>query len=318
MNFRQLEYIKMIQKEGSISKAAAKLYISQSALSQQLLKLEDEIGAPIFERGFTPLRPTHFGELYLEYIHRILFEYREANHLLEEMEHNKRSRMTVGIPMNRSTQFLPEFLPPFMKDYPNIELVFREEPSWRLDQLVLSGDIDFSILTSATDDINLVFQPLVKEELYLAVEKDSELDRKFTAEGGAVDFRACADETFILMRKGHRLYNEAQALFREYNIRPKTILDTGNVDLARRLAAKGVGVCLASQLPAVLNPVSPSPSYHRIGKDGLFWVLGINYHKDKYISWAMRLFFKRVRDALEKHFPDEVITEKQLYFRVAE
>ena len=62
MNFRQLEYIQRIAKEGSISKAAAKLYISQSALSQQLLKLEEEIGAPIFERGINPLRPTHLGE----------------------------------------------------------------------------------------------------------------------------------------------------------------------------------------------------------------------------------------------------------------
>lgn len=296
----------MIQKEGSVSKAAQKLFISQSALSQQLLKLEAEIGAPIFERGITPLRPTHLGEEYLVYVKKILFEYEQANRVLESMQENKKGKLIVGIPVNRSTQFLPIFLPDFMRRYPGIELVFVEDHSWRLDEKLLNGEIDLSLLTTYADNPNITFRPLIREEIYVACQKDCPLDQKST-QRGYLDFRDCADETFIHMKKGFRLYREAIRLFEQYDIQPRTILNTGNVDLARRLAAQGAGICLASQLPKVLNPLFPRPSYHRIGEDGVFWTLGVSYHKEKYISWAMKLFIQCILDELAYHFPDEVI-----------
>ena len=308
MNFRQLEYIQMIHKEGSISKAASRLFISQSALSQQLLKLEEELGAPIFERGFSPLKPTHFGEEYLRYVRKILFDYEEANHLLEKMEHSKKSRITIGIPFNRSTQFLPGFLPHFMKEYPNIELIFLEHPAYRLDGMIMDGEVDFSLLTSASRHPNMAFFPLIREEIFLAVQPGSRLDQKFASGNGYVDFKECADETFIMMDKGYRLYTEANRLFEQYDIQPRILLNTGNVDLARRLAANGTGICLASQLPAVLNPIFPAPKYYSIGKDGIFWTLGINYHKDKYLSWAIQIFFRCVQEELEGIFPNNVVT----------
>ena len=307
MNFRQLEYIQRIAKEGSISKAAAKLYISQSALSQQLLKLEDEIGAPLFERGLNPLRPTHLGEQYLVYVEKILFDYEQANRLLEDLEHNKKSRLTIGIPTNRSTQVLPYFIPAFVRDYPNIELNFRDHPSWRLDEMLLEGGIDFSIMISASEAPQITFLPLIRDEILLACQAGSPLDLRLKEEGQLTDPSMMEGENFIIMKKGYRLHNEAVRLFESSGVQPKVVLATGNVDLSRRLAAMGTGACLVSRLAHTLNPLDPELSCHSIGKAGLFWTLGINYHKEKYISWAMRLFFDRLRNCLREHFPDEVL-----------
>ena len=307
MNFRQLEYIQRIAKEGSISKVAAKLYISQSALSQQLLKLEEEIGAPIFERGINPLRPTHLGEQYLEYVEKILFEYEQANRLLEDLEHSKKNRLTIGIPMNRSNQILPHFIPSFLRDYPNIELIFHEHPSFRLDEMLLAGEIDFSMMISASEAPQLTFLPLIRDEIYLACQSGCPLDQKLQKTGRLEDPGELEKENFILMKKGYRLHNEALRLFEASDIHPNIILETGNVDLSRRLASMGTGACLVSRLAHELNPMVPEPSCYSIGKDGLFWTLGVCYHKGKYISWAMKLFFDRMRECLKEHFPDAVL-----------
>lgn len=307
MNFRQLEYIQQIAKEGSISKAAAKLYISQSALSQQLLKLEDEIGAPLFERGLNPLRPTHLGEQYLEYVGKILFEYEQANRLLEDLEHNKKSRLTIGIPTNRSTQVLPYFIPAFLRDYPHIELNFREHPSWRLDEMILEGEIDFSMMISAPEAPQITFLPMIRDEIFLGCQSGSPLDLRLKETGRLMDPSLLKGENFIMMKKGYRLYNEAEHLFESSGVRPNVILMTGNVDLSHRLAAMGTGACLISRLAHELNPLDQELSCYSIGENGLFWTLGINYHKGKYISWAMRLFFDRLRECLREHFPKEVL-----------
>ena len=300
MNFRQLEYIQMIQKEGSISGAAKKLFISQSALSQQLLKLEEEIGAPIFERGISPLKPTYLGEQYLSYVQKILFEYEEANRLLQDMEGSKKGRLVVGIPPNRSVQILPGLLPEFISAYPDIELIFREYKSYELDEMILKGEIDFSIMTSPSQSPMISFTPLLKEEIFLAVPENSELNQRFKDGDGHIDFSCCKDSSFILMKKGHRLHTVARQLFDSYGFEPHVLMETGNVDLARKIVAEGAGVCLSSQLAAELSPLIHPPVYYSIGREGVFWDLGICYHKDKYVTWAMSLFFECVKKEIEK------------------
>lgn len=302
MNFRQLEYIQMIQREGSISGAAKKLFISQSALSQQLIKLEEEIGAPIFERGITPLRPTYLGEQYLTYVQKILFEYEEASRLLQDLENSKKGRLVVGIPPNRSVQLLPGLLPKFISQYPDIELVFREYKSYELDEMILQGDIDFSIMVSPSTSPMISFTPLLREEIFLAVPKNSPLNKRFGGGNSHIDLMYCKDENFILMKKGHRLHALAKHLFEEYDFEPHVLMETGNVDLARKIVAGGTGVCFTSQLAAVLNPLQQPPVYYSLGKDGIFWDLGICCHKDKYISWAMSLFFDCVKAEIQESF----------------
>lgn len=302
MNFRQLEYIQMIQREGSISGAAKKLFITQSALSQQLLKAEEEIGAPIFDRATNPLKPTYFGEQYLVYVQKILLEYEESNKLVQSLGNSHKGRLVVGIPSNRSVQLLPTLMPKFIQKYPNIQLVIRERNSFELDQMILEGTIDFSIMVSPSSSPSIMFVPLIREELFLAVPETSKLNLKHQGREPYIEMEECKEENFILMKKGHRLYDVAKQLFKTSCFEPKILLETGNVDLARRIVAEGAGVCFSSQLAAAMNPLVHSPVYYSIGKNGIFWELGISYHKDKYVSRTMQLFFESVREEIEINF----------------
>ena len=66
MNFKILEYIVAIAETGNVTKAAERLFISQSGLNQQLIKLEAELGTPLFHRSKKEMRPTHAGLIYIE------------------------------------------------------------------------------------------------------------------------------------------------------------------------------------------------------------------------------------------------------------
>jgi DNA-binding transcriptional LysR family regulator len=72
MNFKILEYIVAIAETGNVTKAAERLFISQSGLNQQLIKLETELGTPLFHRSKKEMRPTHAGRIYIENARRIL------------------------------------------------------------------------------------------------------------------------------------------------------------------------------------------------------------------------------------------------------
>ena len=111
MNFRQLEYVITIYREGTLTKAAEKLFISQPALTQQLQKLEKEIGTQLFDRTTTPLTPTYAGKYYLDIMEKILYENQQALSWLEDIDSLNRGKIVLGISDIRSLQFLPVLLP---------------------------------------------------------------------------------------------------------------------------------------------------------------------------------------------------------------
>ena len=89
MDLKQLEYIVKIADENSITRAAERLYISQSGLNQQLLKLESELGIQLFHRSKNDLRLTEAGKVYVSYARQMLQLKQEAYDILNDMADNK-------------------------------------------------------------------------------------------------------------------------------------------------------------------------------------------------------------------------------------
>ena len=111
MYFKNCEYFMAIADEGSVSKAAEKLFISQPSLSKYLKRLEDNLGKPLFFRDSHPMRLTPAGEIYYRYIHEISERERRLKQEFTELESTPKGTVSVGITIWRSSVLLPLVLP---------------------------------------------------------------------------------------------------------------------------------------------------------------------------------------------------------------
>lgn len=303
MNFQQLEYVMTIYHEGSLTKAASKLYISQPALSQQLRKLENEVGIQLFDRHTVPLQPTYAGKHYLEVIQKILFENQQAMNWLDDIHSLNRGKITIGISNIRSTQFLPALLPGFRTKYPNIEIEIKEAPALSLPDMISKGEIDFALMIAHSDMTNMTFLPVLTEHVLLAVPKDApinELCKKSIQQNGFLDFHLLKDEPFIMLKHGHRLRKIAYDMFRKADIMPPIVLTTENLVLAHQMVIAGYGLTLIGEISASLTYTPSRPNYYPVTGDNCTWHLGIAYHPEKYVSKAMEAFFSHVMDNVAK------------------
>lgn len=301
MNFQQLRYILAIYEEGSISKAAQKLFISQPALSHHLIKLENEIGFKIFDRTTLPLSPTYIGTKYLEFIQRVLFEENQINKTIEELSDLKIGKLTIGIPSNRSTQILPFVLPGFTQKYPGIQLQVKENLATVLETMILNGEIDLACMVPNSNSPLISFTSLTEENILLAVPSDNPVNEILAGQTSAnpVLFQ---NYPFILLKNGHRLRYIADSIFESHHMQPYCILETSNIDLALRLSDTGLGLSFVTSLAASAYSYSPGPRYYSLEPEPIKYQLGVAMHKKIKPSESMNLFIAYMKEALYQQF----------------
>lgn len=304
MTLKQMEYIVAIYREGGIHRAAEKLFISQPALSQQLQRVEEEIGTCIFNRSTSPLRPTYAGQHYLDIAEHILYEHQQALIWIDECNHSLHGKLSIGISPARSIQFLPDILPGFRKEYPNIKIEIHEMPMFSFHSMMTSGEIDFALMIAETFASNLTFLPLIRERFFLAVPPQSRANDiccQSMREQGEIQFELLADEAFILLRQGGHLRKIAQDLFNRKKICPNIILETVNADLAYALCGAGYGLTFVSEMCAFSSNANPNPVCYSIDHELKPWILGIAYHPEHYMTSAMATFISYTQKKMSSY-----------------
>jgi LysR family hydrogen peroxide-inducible transcriptional activator len=133
MELRQLLYAVRIAEEQSFSKAAEKLHLAQPSLSQQIAKLERELGIILFERSTNTLKLTYAGERFFESAVKILDQVEQLKKEMEDVAELKRGTLTVGSLPITGTHILPLVLPIFKKNYPGVEVKLIEEATRTLE-----------------------------------------------------------------------------------------------------------------------------------------------------------------------------------------
>ena len=112
MNLKELEYVVAIADEKSLTKAAERLFITPSALTQQVLRLENELHAPLFIRSRSGWQPTEAGEIYLEAARKILFIRQDAYNRLQDQIQRSAYSLTIGLPPERGTDMFSRIYAP--------------------------------------------------------------------------------------------------------------------------------------------------------------------------------------------------------------
>ncbi|OGX68138.1 MAG: transcriptional regulator, partial [Paenibacillus sp. RIFOXYA1_FULL_44_5] len=201
MELRQLQYTLQIAKEKNFSRAAQKLHIAQPSLSQQLAKLEKEIGILLFHRNTNSVELTHAGAQFIEKAQSIMDLVEQLKNEMDDISQLRSGKLIIGSLPITGSHILPFVLPVFRQRYPEIEITLVEETSANLEQLTVSGQTDISLLTLPINEPMIAFQEIIRDEIMLCVPPMHQL-AAMQAAPAEVELRSLAEQSFIVLKKG--------------------------------------------------------------------------------------------------------------------
>jgi DNA-binding transcriptional LysR family regulator len=241
MDVRQLRYLVALAEERHFTRAAAREHVAQPALSQQIRKLEEEVGLALVHRTTRVVALTDAGHLLVERARRVLSELDAAKAELEELSGLRAGRVTIGAMQTLGAFDLPLLLATFHERHPGVELAIREEPSDTLAALLRADVLDLAIL-SVTDRIErrgLGLEQLTSEELVAVLPRTHRL-----AQRKRVPFADLAHEDFIGFREGWALRHVLEQAAQEAGFAPRVTFESNELPRIRTLVARGLGIAV--------------------------------------------------------------------------
>lgn len=300
MELRQLQYALQIAAEKNFSRAAEKLHIAQPSLSQQLSKLEKELGVLLFQRNTNSVEVTHAGSAFMEKAQMILDMVGQLEREMEDISDMKKGRLNVGSLPITGSHVLPRVLPLFHSCFPGIDIHLVEDTTSVLENLTAAGRTDISLLTLPVLDPNLSWEPLLDEEILLAVPPVHPLaGHAAPGETAAVSIRQLRDEAFIVLKRGQGFRQIALELCRTNGFEPRIVFESSNIETVQSLVAAGMGIAFVPSMIALGHGTSFRPAYLSL-KERPYRTLVAAYRKGRYISKAAEAFMGVLREVMNK------------------
>ena len=248
MDIKNPEYILEIARQQSVTHAAEKLFVTQSTLSQYLLKLENELGTPLFSREKSGLVPTEAGHVYLHAARAVVQIQNAAEVSIAALK--KEGFLCVGVSFWGLT-LLTGLLPTFKSRFPDITLRLFVDDYAHLKVMMQAGRIDLAVI-SITEEDDRPAQGAIdlrREELVVALPREAAYclehpDAEFISEKQLP--QALDTLNFIAPDEGASIRRIEDALFRRLMYRPHVICEVEREDSATRMVAAGVGAAILS------------------------------------------------------------------------
>jgi LysR family hydrogen peroxide-inducible transcriptional activator len=264
MEMHQLRYVVAVARTGNFSRAAEQCHVAQPSLSQQILKLEEELGERLFDRMKREARLTAHGEVFLRRAVKILAEVDAARREASEAQNLLRGTLTVGVLPTIAPYLLPGALARFTEKFPGVQIVIQEDTTARLVKLAHAYEIDFALLSEPVDDDRLEVRKLFSEELLLALPPGHPLTHKRSVT--VADLRK---ERLIIMKEGHCLGDQVLGFCDARKLKPNISFRSAQLETIQALVCAGLGISLIpamaadeerEDVPAYRRLASPCPT----------------------------------------------------------
>ena len=294
------EYFLTIAKERSISRAAERLYLSQPYLSQYLAKLESNLGVMLLDRSHTPLSMTPAGELFHAYLERQSFLDRQLGSDLQDLRDKKRPVLHIGVSPWRGSILLPDILPTFTRQYPDVQVVLHEAPVPELGDLAVENVVDFCVMQIPGDLTELTYELVMQERIFLVAHRDHPLLQGL---GSALDspvpfpdLRLLEHERLVMLPADWRLSRLLYNTFSAHNVEPQNILITTNNTTAINLAAEQMAFAFLQESGISRTPYLDRLACFTVGAPPLACPMAVVYKKKGFLSPAARAFIDQTKE----------------------
>lgn len=243
-------YVILTAREGSLTKAADKIGISQPALSSGISALEKKLGFRIFNRKCYPVRLTAEGSIYYDYLLKKRALSADFETRIQASLSDSRKHVSIGAPVAYTESLVADAVFRLLSANPDYRVSIRTASLSQLIEMSENGEIDCFI--STTDDLPIEFEKAVikQETVYLCVPKSlPAYERLCQKEDAQIpeDLAPLLDEKFIWLESDQPIQRLIDAFLKKQAIRLESSVTVDQVSTAVRLAALGLGCCFASE-----------------------------------------------------------------------
>ena len=243
MEFHQLRYVCAIAETGSFSRAAERCKVTQPSLSQQVLKLEEDLGARLFDRLGRSVRLTEAGRAFLPHARSILNQMEAARSGVADKCADVRGSVAAGVIPTIAPYLMPRHTAAFAKKYPEAKLRIVEETTPVLVESLRNLSIDLAILALPLRHKDLELFPLRTEPLFAVLPKDHP-----RAGAKTLTLRELRGEPFVMLRDGHCFRDLSIAACTRARVTPRIAFESDQFSSLFGMVAAGVGVSLVPEM----------------------------------------------------------------------
>lgn len=290
MEIKQISCIIAIAEEGSITRAAERLYLTQSAVNQQLLRLEREVGVELFVRNGRGVTPTFAGQIYLENAKKMLEIRNETYKQLQDISDAKYGQISIGYTPERGVTDFLNLFSVYHKRYPGINFTPEEARSPLLRQMVQQRRITMAMISYEEEMPDLIYHHATREHIVAVVPASFPLAARAGSRSWEtlplISLEALREENMLLSNYKTRMRHILDHAFENAHIQPKVIFETSVSRMLINMAKQQMGVTFLPQAYAV---PCEELVYFRLEED-ISWNLAIVTHKSAYLNKSERDF----------------------------
>jgi LysR family transcriptional regulator, hydrogen peroxide-inducible genes activator len=243
MEIHQLRYFLAVAEEGSFSRAAAREHVAQPSLSQQIQKLEVDVGERLFDRLPRSVVVTEPGKVLLDYARKVLVEIADARRCVDDLRRDVVGRLAIGSLPTIAPYILPGLIRKFRHRYPKVTLEIVEDTTENLALRLEDGALDLALVSTCDEGSTLQRHSLGKEPLLLLAPKEHGLAKK-----KKIKWSDLKSQKFLLLHEMHCLSAQIHELLTAHRLEPELAVRGTQLTTIARMVATGMGVTLAPRM----------------------------------------------------------------------
>lgn len=258
MEIHQLTYFVAVVETGSFSRAAERCNVAQPSLSQQIQKLEQELGEPLFDRLPRRVVLTDTGRSLLPRATSILAEIQDIKHAMQQDADFSHGLLNVGFIPTIAPFVLPRVIKRFSRDFPQAHLIVHEGLTEVLVRDLVDGKLDVGITSTPIHNRLIRTQELLSEPLLVGSSKTNDIITR-----AKIGVKELDDLPFIVLNEMHCLGEQVQSFCYQQNLELKIVCNTTQLSTVQNCIAAGLGISLVPRALAI-NDKSDQIAYREL------------------------------------------------------
>lgn len=304
MTLQQLQYIVALDAHRNFVKAAEHCFVTQPTLTMQVKKLEDEIGAIIFNRSKTPFEPTKAGEKIIQKARKIIFEANQLKELIKAEKEEVKGDFRLAIIPTIAPYLLPLFLRTFVEKFPEAHFTLEEMQSESIISNLKKEKIDVGIMATPLDDKELREIPMYYEPFLVFVSRGHWLYNVKKVKESQL-----GTDGLWLLNQGHCFRNQTLNICKdsgEKSTKNSFSYESGSIEALKNMVKSNMGYTLVPELSVIQE--LDQPYVKRIHGNQPVREVSLVVHN----SFPKELFLNELKSMVLKAIPDRFVKDEKV------